>query len=111
MDTIKSVHGHNISVNAQGGKSSKLDADWTLLPDSRDLREIVKVLTENCDEHGGDYPRGNWKKLSPLDNYNHAIDHIMTSLEFFNDEDHPDAYDELTHAACRILFILFQLRH
>lgn len=109
METIKSVQGHDITVNENGGKSSKLNVDWTLLPSVYDLREVIKVLTSNCIEHGGDYPRDNWKKLDLEVNLNHLIDHAMMGLAF-SKYDKESAYDELTHAVCRALFALYQLR-
>lgn len=105
----QSVQGHTLTVNSCGGKSSKLDVDWTLLPSVYDLREVIKVLTENCDEHGGDYPRNNWRKLSVSTNFNHLIDHTLTSLQL-SDCDPAYSYEELTHACARLLFLLVQLR-
>ena len=107
--TETSVFGHEVRVNAEGGKSSKISVDWTLFPSVYDLREVLKVLTENCDEYGGDYPRNNWKKLSLNDNFNHLVDHAMMGMSL-SAYDKESAYEELTHAVCRALFCLYQLR-
>lgn len=104
-----SVHGHDVLVNNNGGKSSKLDVDWTLLPSVYDMRKVIRVFTYNCSEHGGDYPRDNWKKLDINDNFNHLLDHVLTALEIHK-YDKQDAYEEITHAVCRALFVLYQLR-
>jgi hypothetical protein len=109
IETETSVLGHELEVNESGGKSSKLNVDWTLLPSVYDLREILKVLTENCDEYGGDYPRNNWKKIDLESHLNHLVDHAMMGM-YFAKYDKDSAYDELTHAVCRALFCLYQLR-
>ena len=107
--TEVSVLGHEIEVNENGGKSSKLNADWTLLPSVYDLREVIKVFTENCDEYGGDYPRDNWKKLDLESQLNHLVDHAMMGMHLA-EYDKAGAYEEITHAVCRALFCLYQLR-
>lgn len=107
--TETSVQGHDLSVNEQGGKQSKLNVDWTLLPSVYDFREVLKVLTENCAEYSGDYPRGNWEKIDLNSHLNHLVDHAMMGM-YFSEFDKDSAYEELTHAVCRALFCLYQLR-
>lgn len=108
-DTELSVLGHEIEVNENGGKQSKLNVDWTLLPSVYDLREVLKVLTSNCAEYGGDYPRDNWKKIDVEGHMNHLVDHAMMGM-YFSKFDKDSAYEELTHVVCRALFCLYQLR-
>lgn len=106
-----SVRGHDLSVNKQGGKQSELNVDWTLLPSVYDIREVLKVLTSNCAEYGGDYPRDNWKKIDLESHLNHLVDHVMMGMYFAKGSvDVDSAYEELTHAVCRALFCLYQLR-
>jgi hypothetical protein len=101
---------HLLEVNDLGGKQSASRSDWSLLPDCPLLRDAIEVLTVNCTENGGDYPRNNWKKVDTNSHMSHAFDHLFKSLTLLNREGDPEVInEELSHALCRMMFISAQL--
>lgn len=102
---MKSVHGHDITEHDGGMLSSTLEADYTLMPNVEFVEDMVKVLTENCDEYGGDYSRGNWLKGSVDVHLAHALNHVLESKKYYQRFDSDKAKESLTHAATRLWFV------
>lgn len=107
---ISQVGGEATVIYNNGGMSSKLDVDYSLMPNVQFVEDVVEVLTLGCAEHGGKYPRDNWKKLSTRDNMVHALQHCLTLhgmlMTSGTDE---QLMTELTHAVCRLWFLHEQL--
>jgi hypothetical protein len=79
----------------EGGHQSKCCMRADLLP-FKALRDISQVLGEGARKYGV----GNWKLIPVVDHLNHAVAHIMASLDGNSEEPH------LLHAGCRILFAI-----
>lgn len=108
---VRDVQGEPTVVYPNGGMSSHLDVDYSLMPNTQFLEDVVEVLTLGCDEHGGKYPRDNWRKLSTRDNMVHALRHCLTLHGMLMTKDHSDEalMTELTHAVCRLWFLHEQM--
>lgn len=96
---VKSVLAEeNIFVKHASGAVRSKDVDHLaldLLP-SGALKEIAKVLKEGSLK----YSPHNWRKgLSYRDTYNHLSNHLLNWIE-------GGSIEELSHAACNILFLL-----
>jgi len=81
-------------VNADGGRQSPTDLDYTLLP-VKAIDMVGLLMTEAAAK----YERDNWRKISARDHINHAIRHAFMWIRNGNN-------DELVRAACRMLFAL-----
>lgn len=108
---VRDVKGEATVEYASGGMSSKLEVDYSLMPNIEFIEDVIKVLTVGCTEHGGKYPRDNWKKLPLMDNMTHALQHCLKlhGKLLVGDADTEALMVELTHAVCRLWFIHYQL--
>ena len=90
------------TVYPGGGKSSKLDTRYDLLPPLA-VNEVARVLALGCVKYG----EWNWVSLPIRDNLNHALRHCVAqnipSMEC------DERVMHASHAACRALFVLEQL--
>jgi hypothetical protein len=84
-----------IVTNEQGGKQSKVQGRFDLLPPLA-LIGVAKVLGEGATKYGED----NWRLIKANSHINHAICHLLAFLA----HDTQDAH--LEHASCRILMAL-----
>lgn len=80
--------------NAFGGRQSKINKGWTLLPADA-LSEIADVLHEGLLKYG----RDNWRLISREDHVEHAVRHLLFYCTKGN-------YEDLTHAATRLIFAI-----
>lgn len=107
---VRDVQGEPTVVYPNGGMSSHLDVDYSLMPNIHFIEDVVEVLTLGCQEHGGKYPRDNWKKLSTRDNMVHALRHCLTLHGLLmTDGTDEQLMTELTHAVCRLWFLHEQM--
>jgi hypothetical protein len=95
MDLSQIVGNQETVTNSQGGKQSRLDVRFDLIP-ALPLFKVASVLKEGATKYG----EWNWKKISMVDHINHALSHIYAYLAGDKSDEH------LTHAACRILFAI-----
>lgn len=108
--TVRDVKGEPTVIYRNGGMSSKLPVDYSLMPNVSFIEDVIQVLTEGCTEHGGKYPRDNWKRLSIRDNMVHALQHSLTLHGLLlTDGTDEQVMLELTHAVCRLWFLHEQL--
>ena len=82
-------------VNEQGGRQSKLVAEFDILP-WKGILQVALIMTEASKKYGKD----NWRKIARVDHLNHALAHLCAYCMGDNQDDH------LGHAATRILFAL-----
>lgn len=98
-----------IPQNEVGYISSQPEVDYTLLPWDA-LKEVARVFTENCNEYGGKYERGNWElcydyrqQLNPL------ISHTQKLITCEYDD---EEFQHMTHIAARVLMMIsIYIRH
>ena len=81
--------------NETGGKQSKLEYRFDLLPASA-LAQIAEILYHGAIKYGED----NWHSMPSRDHLNRAITHSYAHLSGDTQDDHPG------HAACRMLMFL-----
>lgn len=94
-----SVHKDAIITNENGGRQSRLDARYDLIPPYAE--EIVaEVLAEGAVKYG----QWNWLKIPSDSHLNHARQHIAKFIQGDKSEDHA------AHAATRIAFWLDMLK-
>jgi hypothetical protein len=84
-----------IVTNSAGGKQSKVEGRFDLLPPHA-LDRIAKILETGANKYG----EWNWRNISSKDHLNHAINHLFKYIQDDQSEDH------LGNAGCRILFLL-----
>jgi len=82
-----------IVVNEHGGKQSRIDTAFSLVP-HRALLEVGKVMAEGAKR----YEKDNWRKLTPEEIYDHAMEH-MINWHLTGD------MEELTHAMTRAMML------
>lgn len=92
-------------TNSKGGMQHAIPHDWTLFPWDG-AQEVLQVLMENCDKHGGEYPAENWRLIGRYEHINHAINHLVQALLTI---DTALYREHLAHAACRTLFAVSEL--
>lgn len=97
-------HANEVTVtNAFGGRQSKVERDWTLMPFDA-LALVLQVLQTGKEKYG----RDNWKDIPIFDHVQHMMEHAIASYQCSDDD---SLYVEhLTHVVCRALFAL-QLLH
>jgi hypothetical protein len=84
-----------IVTNAIGGKQSKVDYRFDLLP-AKATFAVAGVL-----DHGAKkYEPWNWLKIEAEEHVNHALIHMFAWLEGDEQDDH------MSHAACRVMMAL-----
>lgn len=108
---VKDVKGEATVEYSSGGMSSHLDVDYSLMPNTEFIEDVIEVLTLGCTEHGGKYPRDNWKKLPVMDNMTHALQHVLKlhGKLLVGNTNTEELMVELTHAVCRLWFLHYQL--
>lgn len=84
-----------LDVNEHGGKQSKMEYDFTQL-DPRAMFQLAGILKYGSDKYG----RDNWKRITPEEHLNHALQHIFAYLAGDKQDDH------LGHAFCRLMFAI-----
>ena len=87
--------------HGNGYKSAPLPVRFSFLPYDA-LYEVAKVLTENCDEYGGKYPKDNWRKCP---DYTIMLDGMLSHVHRLL-EGEGDELEHLSHIACRALMML-----
>ena len=87
--------------HGNGYKSAPIPSRFSYLPWDA-LFIVAKVLTENCDLHGGKYPKDNWRQCTDwtlqLDG---LLSHVHRLLEHEGDE-----LEHLTHISARALMMV-----
>ena len=87
-------------INQNGGKQSAIPVRMDLIP-ARELLELGRILKQGGEKYGD----WNWLKIEVNDHLNHALHHIYAYLNRDQETTQFDeAYTELTHALCRLLF-------
>ncbi len=84
-----------IITNEQGGKQSKLDYAFDLIPPS-----AILAIARIFEERSKTYEPWNWLKIPSTDHLNHALYHIFQHLNSNKEDDH------LYHAGCRMLMAI-----
>lgn len=101
-----------IIQNDKGGKQSKVEGDFTLLP-FKALVEAARVLEQGAITYEPDYDpernKGckelNWTKIGCLDHLNHCLQHALKAAALMNSSGEPEEIkEELAHALCRLMF-------
>ena len=101
-----------IIQNNKGGKQSKVEGDFTLLP-FKALVEAARVLEQGAITYEPDYDpernKGckelNWTKIGCLDHLNHGLQHALKAATLMNSSGEPEEIkEELAHALCRLMF-------
>lgn len=92
-----------IVTNANGGKQSFIKGRYDILPFVA-LKSVAEVLAEGADKYG----EWNWHDIESKYHLNHAIKHALKAANMLSQEGSNEAvtYEELSHAATRILFAL-----
>jgi hypothetical protein len=62
----------DIVTGVNGGKQSKINTSFSLVP-HKALLAIGKVMAEGAKK----YPKDNWRKLTPDEIYDHAMEHLI----------------------------------
>lgn len=95
-------------TNENGAKQSAIAVRFDLVP-AKALAEVAHVLDHGAKKYGVE----NWRGIETEDNLNHALRHAYAFLA--SREPYQDGYgkpageiEELSHAACRIMFALEQ---
>ena len=91
----------DVITNAQGGSQHKILGRYDLLP-PKALDLVAAVLEYGAETYGV----RNWEKIPPEDHLNHALAHVFTALRHTSKRKQKE---ELSHAACRVLFALDML--
>jgi hypothetical protein len=84
--------GEEIDTNERGGKQSKLDVRYDLMPPDA-MERLAQVLAEGAKK----YSPKNWMLIDSDDHINHALNHIFKYLGGEVDDDH------IGHALCRMM--------
>lgn len=82
-------------VNEHGGKQSKMEYAFDQL-DPLAMFDLSGILQKGSEKYG----RNNWKKITPEEHVNHALQHIFAYMAGDKQENH------LGHAFCRIMFAI-----
>lgn len=94
-----------VSHNEDGYMSAPLPVDYSLIPWVA-LEEIGKVLTENCNEYGGKYDRGNWKKCKDYrQQLNGLLSHVNRLMKL-QEPTQEEIEEHLTHIGCRAMMMI-----
>jgi hypothetical protein len=97
MDLTEGLSATNedgVITNERGAKQTDIGARFDLLP-MKALASIARVLDEGCKKYGVE----NWKELSIDEINNHTLMHLIDYQEY-------RMFEDLEHAACRILMAL-----
>ena len=86
--------------HGNGYKSAPIPSRLSYLP-WESLFEVAKVLTENCDTHGGKYPKDNWKKCT---DWTLQLDGLLSHVHrlMINEG---DEREHITHICARALMM------
>lgn len=79
-------------------KQTDIKAAFHLIPPSA-IQAVSEVLYEGEIKYG----RDNWKSIDIEEHINHAIAHLYGALAASEEQ---QSVEELSHAACRVLFAL-----
>lgn len=90
-----------IVTNAAGGSQSQLAARFDLIPPVA-ITLVAEVIASGANRNGVE----NWRKIPVEDHLNHALAHLFSAVKFLLKHKKPAAREELSHAACRVLFAL-----
>ncbi len=82
-------------VNEHGGKQSKVEYAFDQL-DPQAMFQLAGILQKGAEKYG----RDNWKRITPEEHLNHALQHIFAHLAGDKQDDH------LGHAFCRLMFAI-----
>lgn len=90
-----------IETNKYGGRQSKLDVRFDLIPQCP-LAVVANILQRGAEKYG----ENNWKGITTREHLNHALAHInryflLKEELATRDEEYED---ELGHALCRLFF-------
>ena len=95
-----------VVINKNGGKQSAIPVRMDLIP-ARELLELGKILKRGGEKYGD----WNWLKIDVNDHLNHALHHIYAFMNADQETmKYEEAYTELTHAFCRLLFASTKFR-
>jgi hypothetical protein len=82
-------------VNEHGGKQSKVEYAFDQL-DPLAMFQLAGIIQKGAEKYG----RDNWKRITPEEHLNHALQHIFAHLAGDKQDDH------LGHAFCRLMFAI-----
>lgn len=97
VDKIKKLRKDVLETNEFGGRQSKLDCDFTLIPPHA-MMALAEVAKYGADKYNGSRDNPNYRKIPIESHLNHAMYHIVQYLNNDNAEDH------LAHAMTRLVF-------
>ena len=89
-------------VTSGGGKHSDSPYRFDLLPPYA-IAAISRVQAEGAAKYG----EWNWLGITPKDNLNHALQHLLALIAWDDSEGSP--VEHAAHAGCRILYLIDQL--
>lgn len=94
----------DFEVNANGGKQSRLETRFDLVPPAA-LHEVAKTLKTGADKYG----ERNWRKIDVMAHLNHALEHVNNYRQsHINGTENLvlKEREELAHASTRLLMAL-----
>lgn len=97
------LHNEPKVTNTQGAVQSDIGVDWTYLPWSA-ARAAAVCMSENALEHGGAYPKDNWRGLTLNDHLNHSMEHIYGALDPASSPE--EILEHLVHLGCRAMMAI-----